>query len=472
MKRVRQIIPVVFLLAIFFRDTTGDFQLQMRPLLLLYLVFGTIGFAGYIYFRDDLSASIALGMLAVYLFLGVSLVWFLLVQAQGIENPGRGSKLALFLVLFMLFLGIGAHIRTFIKTTSVYLLAFSIFFGIFILHAKELHPGSGLATFPLIAGITMGLNLFVMPRYLSRDAFLWLVTGLSTSSVLLGLIAYLLDPYRLLSIEVGLRNSVMTIPLFGSQLYVLESVFANPNTLGVLTFAGTFAALVLTRKVYRTSPIRGTWLLPGLLVGINSIGLFLSYSRAGYLALAVAAGIYLVDVYLGRAALPYAILFFVGTVGVLLLGMWLGLLGLNPAGRFTLWGAGIRAILDSPSLIGAGIIDPSASIAPYIDGQLSGQSPHNSYLSIFIRAGILGGIAYLILTVGSIFQGVFRKSEVDVAMLSFAVGFALHQLFEAYTLFQFSLAAVLASLVFGYLIESQAHTSVLRRRSSDTQLRL
>lgn len=40
----------------------------------------------------------------------------------------------------------------------------------------------------------------------------------------------------------------------------------------------------------------------------------------------------------------------------------------------------------------------------------------------------------------------------NVGMLAFAFGWAVHQLFESYTLFQWTIPAVLASLAVGYVL--------------------
>ncbi|SEP29574.1 hypothetical protein SAMN04487948_13622 [Halogranum amylolyticum] len=71
---------------------------------------------------------------------------------------------------------------------------------------------------------------------------------------------------------------------------------------------------------------------------------------------------------------------------------------------------------------------------------------------MFLRVGLLGGAAYLVLTLGSLFDGFLHKERVDVVMLAFAVGFAFHQLFEAYSLFGFTVPAMVGSIVLGYLV--------------------
>ena len=104
-------------------------------------------------------------------------------------------------------------------------------------------------------------------------------------------------------------------------------------------------------------------------------------------------------------------------------------------------------------MLGAGLVDPGQFIEPY-HPEGSSNSPHNSYLTMAIRAGIIGGIAYLVVIMASLVHGaLFDRDEIEaVAVLTLAVGFAAHQQFEAYTLFNWDSSAVLAVLGFGFLI--------------------
>ena len=114
----------------------------------------------------------------------------------------------------------------------------------------------------------------------------------------------------------------------------------------------------------------------------------------------------------------------------------------------------MAAVIDEPSLIGAGLVDPGEFIAPYQGG--ASFSPHNSFLTIAIRVGILGGIAYILLIGSSLLSGLLEILDVDrspnLGVLALATGFTAHQQFEAYTLFNWNSSTVLAVFVFGFLV--------------------
>jgi O-antigen ligase len=148
--------------------------------------------------------------------------------------------------------------------------------------------------------------------------------------------------------------------------------------------------------------------------------------------------------------------------------------GLAPIGEDTptraeRWYPAVAAILDNPSLLGEGFVNTTAYIAPYIEtakpffvenytASEAPGSPHNAYLRTTIRAGLLGGLAYLTLVVSSLASGaqeVRRRhgdATVAVILLALGVGFAAHQQFEAYSLYNYGSSTVLAVFVTGFLL--------------------
>ena len=451
MRRLLSLIPVLILASVLLLNTTAEIGwLQLRWVLIGYVLFGGVGQLLQGYARESVDVKSLLYVSPASLLLAGLLAMVLFLQKQGLGGPTRETTLFAVLLLFVAYLGLHPEQRQFLRSSGVYLLAFAVLLAVFFVHAVPLRPGSGLATFPLLAGFTMGLNLFVFPRYVSRETFLWVVSVLAAIPTVVGLRAYLIGPYEIGSALVDLRGR-WELPVVGMELRVLESVFANPNTLGVLAFTGTFGAVAATYRAYRNWEIPGVWVVPLALGVVNGVGLVLSHSRASYLAFGVALGFYVTVHLFGRDVIPYAFMLMVGSIGLFLLGTYLPILGVASSNRFVLWKASVLAILDNPSLLGAGIIDPSEPIARYIEGSARGYSPHNSYLSVFLRVGLLGGAAYLVVTLGSLVGGFVRKERVDIAMLAFVVGFAFHQLFEAYSLFGFSVPAMVGSIVVGYL---------------------
>lgn len=384
------------------------------------------------------------------------LVWIVLgLQWGGMTAPWRGIKVALVLLLLVVFAVVVRADRAPIRDAWPYVLAFAVLLAAHFWHVPPLPAGSDLGTFALRAGIWLVVSLFVVPRYVSTDGFLWVIAAVSALVVAFGAPAALVGPYAVFGLEAGVRSSSFALPFAGTPVPVVESFFPNPNTLGIATFAGTIAGLVaFVRSRDGGALVR---LTAGALFVASAIGLVLSGSRASFLAAAVAAGVYLSYLAAGREALPYA----VGSVAVGVSGFLgavaVGVVPIDPGGRFTLWRAGVEALVSDPRLLGWGIVDGGEVIAPYISEEtFRGHSPHNSYLTVFVRSGIVGGLAYLVLTVGSVVDGVLRRSRVDPAVLSLAVGFAVHQLFESYTLYHHTVGAVLSALSVGFLVASGA----------------
>ncbi|WP_101296767.1 O-antigen ligase family protein [Halegenticoccus soli] len=453
MKQLLNFFSIVLLASVILMDTSFEAKwLTLSNLLYAFFVFAAIGFAWHAYRTNNLNFTFALTWLIPYILVCLLLIGALLaVNESGVANPGRVAKFGIVYLLLLFVLAANAEPLEFFRRNIVYLLAFAIMLGAFFSHLPNIAVGSGLVRFAIKSGTLMGLALFVFPRYVSRDAFFWTISVLSATVVTLSLPMYLFGEYTLFGLSFQLWGTQTTMPLIGFEFRYLQSIFPNPNTTGGLTFAGTVAAALAAYRSYADSSVPAVWILPGMMFLLNGFGLYLSYSRAGWLAAGIALSLYGVYVLFGRNALPIGFTAIIGMTGLFLLAIFLSLIGISSNGRFTLWGAGLQAILNDPSLFGAGLIDPSEPLEPYLT-QFRGFSPHNSYISIFLRAGLLGGFAYLVLTFGSVLDGVFRKPGVDAGILAFASGCAIHQMFEAYTLFQYTFIAVCGAIVFGYLI--------------------
>jgi hypothetical protein len=464
----------LILASLIFNATTGLEQFTIYHILTLDLLLGGIGFTVYGYHTYGFDGRFGI-LVFTYLLGMVMLIGVVLQQmGPGFTNPGRMAKLTLIALLFLFFLGVSPRQIAFTKKTGVYFVAFSVLFLIYLYHSVSLAAASGSASFPIAAGFMMGLNLFVLPRYISRDTFLWVLSGISSFFVLIGIPAYYIGSYTFLGMKIQLYNSSFTPLFLNGQITVLQSVFGNPNTFAILTFPGTVAAAILAHRLFpevglspedqrvRADGASATVLsysfvrslslfcLAGMMFAISAMGTYLSYSRASFLCIALSLALYFSYVSLGRRSLPYALGILVG--GFALVMLFLPELGVDPGGRFALWSGSVEAFLNNPTLFGQGIAAPGEIIAPYVEQPYSGHSPHNSYLNTFIRAGLLGGVAFLVIICGSLLSGVIRYQQVDVPALALAFGFAINQMFEAYSLFQFTMPAVLATLSFGYLI--------------------
>ncbi|TYL39300.1 O-antigen polymerase [Natronococcus pandeyae] len=328
---------------------------------------------------------------------------------------------------------------------------FAVITGIYLAHTLAFHPDSSQSRWPLWAAVVMGSNLFVIPRLVPERIFLWFIPRLAAITVLLGLVTYVSGDYTLWIFEV--RQYPDTSPEvagFETDLVTLQSIFPNPNSLGLLSFVGLVAATVeFHRSIVVRRPLGATVAL--FLAAICGLGVFLSNARAAMLASAVAVAIYSVYAIGDRLTVPVMVIS--STLGVfgLVVGMYVGVIGISSTNRFELWMASLRAIRDGPLLFGYGSGAASAVIEPYLISDMS-YGPHNAYLTVIIQTGFVGGLAYLGLVAGSIIAGTINYRTVNVAILSLAVGVAVHQSFESYIMFRWSLGAVLATLAFGYLL--------------------
>lgn len=390
----------------------------------------------------DVGVFVAHGVVATAL-LGLMLT--LVATREQFLVGHRPFKVAIVYLLFVSYPLVQRDPIAFLRDAGVYYLAFAALVGAYFAHIF-VGPGA----YPIVMGLVVGANLFVVPRYVGRTPFLTVVSRIAGIVAALGLTAYAVGEYTVLSVRVTFWGDTFTPALSDATLPVLQSVFLNPNTTGVLLFAGTIASLVrVVEGVGRRSPRA---MLPAALLIANGVALYCSQSRASMLATAVAGALYLSYVGLGRRAIPYAFASLVALAGGLLAAIYVGLIDVSSGGRFVLWWGSLKAIAADPSLFGSGLVRPDDVIEPYVDGPHSGASPHNSYLMIAIRTGLLGGVAYLVLTVGSVLAGVFGRDPIDPAILSLAAGFALHQLFEIYSIYQTLVPSVLAALAVGYLI--------------------
>jgi hypothetical protein len=328
---------------------------------------------------------------------------------------------------------------------------FAVIAGVYLAHTLAFVPSSPQSRWPVWAATVMGTSLFVLPRLVPGRVFLRVLSAFAAIVVALGLATYAVGDYTLWIFEVGRYTaSSPSVPGFDPDILTLQSIFPNPNGLGLLSFAGFVAAVVeLHRSLDERRPI-GTP-VAAILAVTCGIGLFLSNARAAMLAAAVSTAIYAAYAVGDRKLVPIAVA--TTTLGVfgVIAAMALEVVGVSATGRFELWAASLSAIGDGPLLFGHGSGPASTVIEPYLPGD-GAPTPHNSYLSVLVQTGLVGGIAYVGLVAGSIVARTVDYREVDVAMLALAVGWAIHQFFESYTLFDWSVGAVLATAAIGYLV--------------------
>lgn len=424
-------------------DLIGTNHLSLAYLVLIALALG-----------HDAATHDGIASLVV---LQVALVFAIVGLVTALTGGGLGSRrfeLGAVFVCTLLFVLARDDLPTFGTHGAPYLVAFATLFGIFLAHSSRYAASSGLALFPVFAGVLLGLNLFVVPRYVSQDAVYWSLGLIAAGVSLLALPTVVSGDYSIGVFEV--RTWTSTLPI--GDVPISRSIYANPNTLGLVVFPGTIASVVAARRTYVLSHHPTFASIPLLCFPLTVVGLVLSNSRAAMLAAAIGLCLYVAIERSGARGIPLLMTGFAIAVGLFLVAIFFGVLPIDPANRFTLWRAGLLALLSEGSPLGAGLVGTSEVIEPYLPAGAGAYSVHNSYLSIALRAGFVGGLAYLVLVVGPLIHAIVRPavSARTLGMLAIASGFAVHQLFEAYTLYQFGPGSILGALAVGYVIESLA----------------
>jgi len=430
----------------------GPVWLDAVPISLLY-----VGFGGVVYAQaaTNRATDTVRFVPALLLTLLVGALFARQLWGGGFTDGYRRAELVVSFFLFVAYPFVHPDGVDYFSAVSGYTLGLVALLG-----AHFYHSATVGARFPFFMGFILVMNVLFVPRFVSRRTALTVVSLTGALVSALGLVAYVVGEYAVFSFSVSLQGGVVDLP-FLHVTGLLESIFTNPNGTGILLFVGLFAAVVELRDHLGDGAGAGAVAVVG--VGLlNGLGLLLTHSRASWAAAAIAVCVYLSYVVFGRAVLPYAV---GGVLLLVVVGLGLiatSLVGVDPSGRFTLWTAAVRAFVGLRSPFGAGLVSSAELLAPYVPEPYVGTSAHNSYLSIALRTGVVGIAGYLVLVVGSLVDAVLVRRRGDPAVIALAVAFAVHQLFEAYSLVQYSLGAVLAALTVGYLVTSVCEPPRLR----------
>lgn len=293
-----------------------------------------------------------------------------------------------------------------------------------------------------------GINLFYMPILVPRRVFFAVLSRLSAAVILFGIPTLFVDSYSLGIIEITRWRSTAPIPLTSASRNVVTSFFINPNTTTFLAMAG-FVSSVGEYLDKRSNVVR--WL-----IGLNGIGLVLANGRASIVGAVVGVGLLLTHHQFGKDVLSKVFLLGSGITVVCTLALLSPIRSLDVVsaidltGRRQLWRGGVQAVLNRP-LFGYGAGDTGEIMAPYVTGPLSGYSPHNSYLRLFVETGIVGGSAFVYF-VWRTLAGTLnsRLKSINVTTFSLGIAIAITMFFQGFSLFGISLLSVVAAITFGY----------------------
>ncbi|MGN8213114.1 O-antigen ligase family protein [Halococcus salifodinae] len=301
--------------------------------------------------------------------------------------------------------------------------------------------------------VITGINLFVVPAVIDRAALHDVIAYTAGVSVLIGLPTVVFGAYQIAGLTITPWRT--TYELFDVSLNNLRSVFSNPNTLTAFSALGVVAA--------GASYIRSRTPITAGLVGLNALGAYLAGGRAGLLALIVAGVLYVVYRFFGRSALTGFVI--AGALAVLAgFAMVFGIIPgpsaamyVDLSSRRTIWTAAYEAILNRPA-IGWGPGKDKMVLARYIAESNSVRGTHNSYIRMFLVGGILGGGAYLTITISLMIIGLWNARSETLFTFLLLIMFFIIQVFEGMTIFGLSLLSTMGAFFVGY-VQSSSDTS-------------
>ncbi len=306
-----------------------------------------------------------------------------------------------------------------------------------------------LGAFTLITGI----NLFVVPAVVNRTALHNVLAYITAVFVIVGLPTVFIGSYGIAEFMISPWHT--TREIFGIVIHTPVSIFNNPNYLSGVAAIGTVAA--------GAKFVRSRTLLAAGLVGVNALGVILAGGRAALLALVVVGVLYGVYRIFNRTAM--AITIFFGILATLMgFAIFFNIIpgpsaiaNVDLNNRRTIWTAAYEAVLNRP-LIGWGPGKDKMILAEYMGNSDQVWGTHNSYIRMFLIGGILGGGAYLIVTLSTVILGLRNAHSERLFTFLLLMTFLILQLFEGMTIFGLSLLSILGALFIGY-VQSSSPTS-------------
>lgn len=179
----------------------------------------------------------------------------------------------------------------------------------------------------------------------------------------------------------------------------------------------------------------------GLLVGawlVGAVGLFLSLSRGGWLALLVTASLFVIfnakKKYIITASV--ALLVIAGTIFAIPNLRYRVLLPFygekSSVARLSLWTTGVKMIKDSP-VLGKGLLGFTNNWYAYnTDQGLSPYpAPHNIFLNFWVDTGLLGLLSFVFISGYVVVQGIRKRTTaMSLALALFIVAIFAHGLID------------------------------------------
>ncbi|WP_273838472.1 O-antigen ligase family protein [Halococcus sp. PRR34] len=306
-----------------------------------------------------------------------------------------------------------------------------------------------LLRFSAFVGLS-AITLFVMPAVVSREHAFTAVGVVGAGCVLLALPSIIWPEYTIAGVEIArVLDSQRSEFTLGIIQRTPASIF---DVISYFRILATFGAVCAAGVAAHT---RSPWMVAAC--ALNLFGVFLGLGRASILAFVIAAALAVGYLLAGRTALA----------GMTIAGTLVTASGLAVAFGFLpgptvlfqsvlgprvgFWTATYEAFAARP-VLGWGLADTAAIVHDFYPGEtLTGT--HNSYLRLFVVGGIVGGVAYLVLSMSALvlaFRRVCEQTPLALTTFCLVIMALVIQLFTGGTIFGTNLSSVLWALSLAY----------------------
>ena len=310
------------------------------------------------------------------------------------------------------------------------------------------------------------VTIYIVPKMSTYESFLYVLSIAAASVAVVGILPLFTGEFNVGVFHVRFHDGTpITIPMTDLTVSKIRSVFGNPNGFAHFVAPGSLAAYILYLQHKDKKYI--------LLFLCSSLGLLLSGSRAGQMFLLIGTGITTLAILMRKIGKTLPLnhiikMVFWGILSVLLVFFVAGtevsrVIPIDLTGRLYLWNATVEVIKTNPIVgIGYGINNPGDEIAHLVPDHLQGLSPHNSYLRISLQAGVIGGLSYILFQYHIVKSVDIDKDRLKItSMVSFALAFAVTQMFEVYSLIGYAPHSIIAALVIGYCLKNTTDSSTV-----------
>lgn len=341
-------------------------------------------------------------------------------------------------------------------TNLTIIIPVGILWALFIIHVAFTPVAAGIRRLVVFLVIT-GVSLFIIPAAIDRATIQHVIALTATVLVATALPVLFIGPFSVGPLQFGAW--MLDRSTWGLPPYNPTSVFRQPNTVAWFGALGAIAAIGEVHRAAKDGRRQWQWFATGMII-LNMFACIATRARAALLAIGAAGILYLAYRFFGHQGLALATVSgaVLGLAGLFMLVDILPGLSVNLNSRGALWRASYRGFLDRP-LWGWGVGNSNEAVKRYATNiPQNNPSASNSYIRMFLMAGVASGIAYLTLCVNALVLGFLSiNTQTDLVGYLLIVAFLILQTFTGLTLFGLSLFSILGALIIG---QAQSTTTI------------